>query len=227
MIPKIIHYCWFGSGPKPDSFIKYLATWKRCLPDYEIREWNEHYFDLAQYTYSREAYIMGSYAHVSDVCRMHVLYYYGGIYLDTDVEVIKSFDPFLKFRSFLGAETWNLGTGVIGAEAGEKWVYKFLQYYSRTHFIDILGHCVRTPNTKILQHKILPTLPAKFWPAIFPYDFFACKSWEDGALHTSESSVSIHHYAASWRRKDSFFKKLALRVKGFRVRFICRKRVKE
>lgn len=223
MIPKVIHYCWFGSGPKPDSFKKYLATWKRRLPDYEIREWNEHYFNLAQYTYSREAYIMGSYDHVSDVCRMHVLYHHGGIYLDTDVEVVGSFDPFLKLESFVGTETWLLGTGVIGAQPGAKWIEKFLHYYMRTHFIDVLGHCVRTPNTKILQRKILPSLPARYWPAIFPYDYFCCNNWEDGVIDVSGNSVAIHHFAASWRRKDNLLKKLALRVKGFSVRYFRRK----
>ena len=71
MIPKIIHYCWFGRGPKPEQLLRYMKTWQQMLPDYEIREWNESNFDVSQYVYSREAYAMGSYAHVSDVCRLH------------------------------------------------------------------------------------------------------------------------------------------------------------
>ena len=93
MIPKIIHYCWFGRGPKPAQLLRYMKTWQQMLPDYEIREWNESNFDVSQYVYSREAYAMGSYAHVSDVCRLHALYHCGGVYLDTDVEVVGSFDP--------------------------------------------------------------------------------------------------------------------------------------
>ena len=223
MIPKIIHYCWFGRGPKPEQLLRYMKTWQQMLPDYEIREWNESNFDVSQYVYSREAYAMGSYAHVSDVCRLHALYHCGGVYLDTDVEVVGSFDPYLKFESFVGTETWLVGTGVIGSQSGKKLLEEFLGYYSRTHFIDILGHCVRTPNTKILTRRILPALPAKYWPAIFPYDYFCGKSWEDGAVAKSENTVSIHNYAASWRRKDSIPKKLALWAKGFGVRFFGRK----
>lgn len=119
MIPKIIHYCWFGPNPKTEEFQGYLETWKKLLPDYEIREWNESNFDASKYLYSREASRLKSYAHVSDVCRLYALYNYGGIYLDTDVELLQSFNPFLKYESFLGTEVWMVGTGVIGSEAGQ------------------------------------------------------------------------------------------------------------
>ena len=92
MIPKKIHYCWFGHNKKSPEFEMFLATWKKHLPDYEIIEWNEDNFDVNAYRYSSEAYSMGCYAHVSDVCRIHVLNEIGGIYFDTDVEVLASFD---------------------------------------------------------------------------------------------------------------------------------------
>lgn len=225
MIPKIIHYCWFGPNPKTKEFLNYLETWKKLLPDYEIREWNESNFDVSQYLYSREAYAMDCYSHVSDVCRLHALYNYGGVYLDTDVELLRSFDSFLKYESFVGTETWLVGTGVIGSEPNTKWIRSFLDFYSHTHFINMFGHTVRTPNTKILTLKLLPSIPAHCWPAIFPKDFFSAKSWEDGSISLSENTVSIHHYAASWRRKNSLSKKMALLIKGFGVRYFNRKKI--
>lgn len=223
MIPKIIHYCWFGPNPKTEEFQGYLETWKKLLPDYEIREWNESNFDASKYLYSREASRLKSYAHVSDVCRLYALYNYGGIYLDTDVELLQSFNPFLKYESFLGTEVWMVGTGVIGSEAGAKWIELFLDYYSRTHFINIFGHAVRTPNSDILTKKLLPSIPARYWPAIFPRDYFSAKNWDDGTITKSVNTVSIHHYSASWRHKKTFREKIVMLFKGFGVRFLGKK----
>ena len=89
MIPKIIHYCWFGRNPLPQSAIKCINSWKKFFPDYEIKEWNEQNFDVNIIPYTSEAYQAKKYAFVSDYARMWVLYNYGGIYFDTDVEVIK------------------------------------------------------------------------------------------------------------------------------------------
>ena len=101
MIPKIIHYCWFGRKPKSEEFNKYLESWKRFCPDYEIKEWNESNFDLNKNDYCREAYEAKKWAFVADYVRLKVLEKYGGIYMDTDVELIKSLDKFLHYNAFM------------------------------------------------------------------------------------------------------------------------------
>lgn len=140
MIPKIIHYCWFGGKEKPESVLAMIRSWKEYLPEYEIREWNESNFDVQGFSaFTREAYATRNYAHVSDVARLKALYDCGGIYLDTDVEVVGSFDPFLGCRSFCSAEHRFIGTGAIGAEKGSEWLYVFLNHYKSAHFITLWG----------------------------------------------------------------------------------------
>ena len=101
-IPKIIHYCWFGKGPKPELAIKCIESWKKYCPDYEIKEWNEDNFDLNYNAYVKEAYENKKWAFVTDVVRLYALVNYGGIYMDTDVEVIKPLDEFLTLSGLSG-----------------------------------------------------------------------------------------------------------------------------
>lgn len=105
MIPKIIHYCWFGRGSLPELAQKCIASWKKYLPDYEIKEWNEDNFDVNIIPYTAEAYAQKKYAFVSDYARFWILYKYGGIYFDTDVEVIRSIDDIIAKGNFMGFET--------------------------------------------------------------------------------------------------------------------------
>ena len=101
MIPKKIHYCWFGKNPKPQKVLDCIASWRQLLPEYEIIEWNEKNFDISQNMYAREAYEAGKYAFVSDFARLKILYDEGGIYLDTDIEVVQNFDEFLRHGAFI------------------------------------------------------------------------------------------------------------------------------
>ena len=105
MIPKIIHYCWFGGNPLPESAKKCIASWRKFLPDYQIKEWNEDNFDVNSIPYTQEAYEAKKYAFVSDYARFWILYKYGGLYFDTDVEVIKSFKELLENEAFAAFET--------------------------------------------------------------------------------------------------------------------------
>ena len=216
MIPKIIHYCWFGRKDKPESFCRYLKTWEEYLPDFEIIEWNEDNFDVNYWLYSREAYATGNFAHVSDVCRIYVLNVYGGIYLDTDVEVCRSFDGFLSDKTFVGMESTEcIGTCVIGSEANVQWLNMLIEYYENTHFINLFGHCVRTPNTVIISKKILPHLSKSELPTIYPIGYFC--DWEK---HESRNSIvfAVHHYHASWRKKRSLWQKMKSLWVGFKIR---------
>lgn len=104
MIPKIIHYCWFGRNPLPKSAIKCIESWKQFFPDYQIKEWNEDNFNVNITLYTREAYEKKKYAFVSDYARYWILYNYGGLYFDTDVEILKSFDSIIEKGPFMGAE---------------------------------------------------------------------------------------------------------------------------
>ncbi len=155
MTPKIVHYCWFGKKEKPESFYRWLETWKRVLPDYEIKEWNESNFNVDYCDYSREAYNMRNYAFVSDVCRVYALYMEGGIYLDIfmDVDVCKS-DEYIIYGP---VRTFRHGDELVGTVlrhdfAGIDWVKKaewtesFLYYYINHHFINPYCSDISTEN---------------------------------------------------------------------------------
>ena len=123
MIPKIIHYCWFGRKKKPQDVINNIRNWQIVMPDYQIKEWNEDNFDLNSMTFTKEAYLVKKYAYVSDVVRLYALMTEGGIYLDTDVRALKPFDSYLHHSSFIGLEaTSRLSTAVIGAMKATPWI---------------------------------------------------------------------------------------------------------
>ena len=223
MIPKTIHYCWFGRQPKPPGVLTYIATWRAAMPDYDIIEWNEDNFDIDFCDYSREAYATRNFAFVADVCRLKVLYEHGGIYLDTDIEVLRPFDPYLHHRSFCGYENRWIGTGVIGAEMGCHWIGIFLDYYRTTHFIDIFGHAVRKSNTRLLTTLIMPKIQEDQRPEIYPIDYFCAKNWETHELAVTPNTVSIHHYACSWaKKKRSLLARLRMRLQGLHIRYFSR-----
>ena len=135
MIPKIIHYCWFGGNPYPEDVKKCIESWKKNLPDYEIREWNEGNFDFNQIPYTKEAYETKKWAFITDYVRLHALNLYGGIYMDTDVEILKSLDPFLHEKGFAGFERIDgIQTGLMAAEKGHPFIRELKQEYEKLHF---------------------------------------------------------------------------------------------
>lgn len=199
MIPKIIHYCWFGGKEKPKEVNDYILTWKRVLPDYQIIEWNESNFDLNFNQYVKEAYDKKKYAFVSDVCRLYALKEMGGVYLDTDVEVLKSFDSFLnKESSFLGEEQKGklLGTAVIGAEPCCPWICRFIELYDTLFFVKKNGTLDITPNTERLTQFLKKS--EILGPKIYPIDFFCAKDYKSGRVTITDNTVCVHHYAESW-----------------------------
>lgn len=207
MIPKKIHYCWFGRGKKSDLIEKCIASWKKFLPDYEIKEWNEDNFDVNSVRFVKEAYEMRKWAFVTDFVRLYALHTEGGIYLDSDVEVLKPLDRFLEHPAFTGFEMPGYClTGIMASEKGGAWVYDMLKEYYDRRFILEDGKLNTEPNlsyaTKIMQARGADLsgkhLSDPGYVEIYPRDFFCPKRHEDGKIVLTENSYTIHHFAGSW-----------------------------
>jgi hypothetical protein len=206
-IPKKIHYCWFGGKSKPDLVKKCIESWKKKLIDYEIIEWNEENFDIHCCSYVKEAYESGKFAFVSDYVRVLALYNFGGIYLDTDVEVFKSFDDFLHHESFWGFEQENyIATSTIGAAKGNALIKLFLDSYENKKFIKEDGSYDSLTNvaiiTELLKKKGLIANGeyqeikgfGVFYPQTYfsPYDYINCRKF------ITEKTYVMHHFYKSW-----------------------------
>lgn len=224
MIPQIIHYCWFGGNPLPEDAKKCIASWKKFLPDYEIKEWNESNFDINCCSYVKEAYEMKKFAFVSDYARFWILFHYGGLYFDTDVEVIKNMDHIISKSNFMGFEKSlsdallgiNLGLG-IGSAPNEPLFKTILEHYQKRAHFTFGDHTVVTITTSILkdfgfvnEHKLQQV--ANF--IIYPADYFCPMDSTTGIITITDNTVSIHHYSCSWLNKKSFRFKLHLLKNG-------------
>ena len=229
MIPKIIHYCWFGRNPLPELAQKCIASWKKYLPDYEIKEWNEDNFDVNIIPYTAEAYAAKKYAFVSDYARFWVLYKYGGIYFDTDVEVIRPIDDIIAKGNFMGCETNAKKDGSnaeiaapglgLGVNPGLGLVKKMLDYYDGQHFVHeaVMRNQITVVHiaTKVLQDNGLKNVPGiqqvgNVW--IYPSEYFCPINVTTGRIHVEKNTRTIHHYAGTWVDKKfsikEFVKKL-------------------
>lgn len=217
MIPKIIHYCWFGRNPLPESAIKCINSWKKFLPDYEIKEWNEDNFDVNIIPYTKEAYEAKKYAFVSDYARFWILYRYGGLYFDTDVEVIKGMDDIVERGPFMGIEVVSpdsqtppqVAPGLgLGAIAGMPLYKDILSYYDTMHYLDEYGQTstvtVVAHNTKVLLEKGLKCtneIQEVAGVTIYPKEFFNPLNDNTGELKITENTRSIHWYSSTWEAK--------------------------
>lgn len=209
MIPKIIHYCWFGGKPLPQETLNYIESWKKYCPDYEIKEWNETNFDIDRYQYAREAYNAGKYAFVSDVARLVALDKEGGVYLDTDVELLKSFDSFLRHPAFTGFESaTHLTSGIIGAEKGNKFISDNLATYETRRFLLADGKTDTTANVVGLTDYMLgrglrldnslQDFPGLI--TVYQREYFCPKKSEIfGYKNLPEKAHAIHYFNGSWQ----------------------------
>lgn len=222
MIPKIIHYCWFGRNPLPPLAIKCIESWKKYCPDYEIKEWNEDNFDLDLFPYTREAYDNRKFAFVTDVVRLYALYHEGGIYMDTDVEVLKPIDRFLTHHAFSGFEDeHNVPTGIMASEKSGKWAKDNLEYYADRHFLLADKSFDLTTNVTTITNYMLPlglrqNNTYQDFPNLitfYPKDYFCPKSYEDGKIYLTDNSYTIHHFAGSWvSEEEKYAKKIKSRI---------------
>lgn len=208
-IPKIIHYCWFGGNELSTLAQKCIESWKKYFPEHKIIEWNETNFDINCCQYVKNAYAEKKWAHVSDYVRFYVLYKYGGIYFDTDVQVINSFSDILENGAFMGCEKWegaiNTGLG-FGVPQKNPFIKSILEEYENSSFYNSKGQAdiyytvvVRVTN-KMKELGFTPSCkPQKICNiTIYPKDYFNPMVYETGELKITKNTKSIHWYDASW-----------------------------
>lgn len=221
MIPKVIHYCWFGHSKLPKKAKRCIASWRKFLPDYEIKEWNEDNFDVNIIPYTAEAYKAKKYAFVSDYARFWILYHYGGVYFDTDVEVIKPMNDLINNGAFMGAETSvergqrlyvNPGIG-LGAEPNHVFLKECMDLYNNLIFKYVKGEWTKTVcqyTTELLEaHGLRQTdeIQTVEGLTIYPWDFMCPISTEGHIMHKTHNTVSIHYFAGTWKSPSQQFEK--------------------
>ncbi len=215
-IPKIIHYCWFGGNPFSELEKKCIDSWKKYMPDYEIKEWNESNFDIECCEYVKEAYQAKKWAFVSDYARYKILYECGGIYLDTDVELLKPLTDIVACGNYMGCENYdefemkvNPGLG-CAAVARHPFYKEIIDDYEKSHFIkddgtfDLDCTIVKRTTDLLKKHGLVDTMEIQNIDDIYiyPSEYFSPKGNTDGKLRLTDNSYSIHHYKASWVTKS-------------------------
>lgn len=231
MIPKIIHYCWFGNNPLPKMAKECIDSWKKFFPEYEIIEWNETNFDIAVNDYVKEAYRCKRFAFVSDYARFWILYNYGGLYFDTDVKVIKSMDDIIERGAFMGFET-PIASGIplyvapglgMGCPKESPLIKDFIDIYDDLHFIGSDGSqnlitIVQLINGILLDNGLKASTQIQrvkdFY--IYPKDFFNPYDAVSDKYVVTENTRSIHYFAASWKTSKEKFMESIKRIFGDR-----------
>lgn len=240
MIPKTIHYCWFGHTPKPEFVLKYIQTWRDFMPDYEIKEWNEDNYDITKCQYMADAYKEKKWAFVSDYARIDVIYQNGGIYLDTDVEVVKNFDDLLQEDMFCGfesrdplmdkykmsyEESVNLGLG-YGAIKGHKALkeildlYKDLSFYNKDGSLNLLA-CPHYQTEILMKYGLIPNRQTQRFDGGIAYspEYFCPQSnITDKMICLTPKTYSIHHFSGTWANSfpiEMKLKKILRRYIGY------------
>lgn len=207
-IPKIIHYCWLGGNPKPESVLKCIDSWKKYCPDYEVKEWNESNLDITINDYTKQAYEAKAWGFVPDYLRLWIIYNYGGIYLDTDVQMVRNFDPLLNDKGFSGFEddehiAFGLG---FGAEAGNQLIKKHMQVYDDLKFLNFDGSLNRTPSPAYTTSVMMAdgfrmndgSIQRVNSFVCYPPEYFCPKNFSTGITKVTKNTYSIHQFDASW-----------------------------
>lgn len=213
MIPKIIHYIWFGGNPYPPKVQYCMETWRKYLPDYEFHIWNEDTFDVNSIQFTKEAYANKKWAFVSDYVRVYALHKYGGWYLDTDVEVLRSLDGLSNHKMVLGTDDGGYLSVVMGSEPQHFFWSRMLDLYSNLKFINPDGSLNQEVNNTYLQNELgkfgyvienkLQKLDDDI--IIFPDDYLHVCSLTSGKRHLTENSYTIHWHTLLWINKKTRF----------------------
>ena len=207
MIPKIIHYCWFGRGPKPELAQKCIESWRRWCPEYEIVEWNEDSFDINSKRYVKEAYEAKKFAFVTDYVRLYAMYTVGGVYMDTDVMLLKSLDEYLCHEIFAGFETKDkIQTGIMASVQGQAIIGQLLEYYNEISFLNKDGTLNLTTNVETITNIMLSK---GFVPngefqivdgfTIYPTNIFCPDHKKLGDSIYMADTATIHYFSGSWK----------------------------
>ncbi len=229
MIPKVIHYCWFGNKKIPRRFKRYIKTWKKYCPDYEIKEWNETNYNTNQNLFIQEAAKAKKWAFVSDYLRFDVLEKYGGIYLDIDVELLKSFDPLLKYSGFCGFECSNYVNfgSAVGSEPHNPIIKEMKEYIQELHYSK---ETFKNETGPIIQTKIFMKHGMKNDQTeqeiegfhIFPPEYFCPMNYSQIIDNLTKNTYSIHHFAATWFDKKEL-RKFKWNNFKTRIKFVLKK----
>ena len=233
MIPKIIHFCWLSSDKYPNKIAHCISTWKKYLPDYEIRLWDLNRFDIESSIWCKEAFEAKKYAFAADYIRCYALYNEGGIYLDSDVEVLKSFDELLHLPYFIGEEQGgNIELAVMGCEKGWDFLGEMLAYYKERHFLIDDGYdmitlpCIMSEviRNKYQYRSIKELSDFKTESKIennnlnvFKPEYFSPKYPNSFRCDCTNKTYAIHHFAASWYPMDKKLFRLTRKLFGFKV----------
>ena len=221
MIPKIIHYCWFGGNEKSELVKKCIETWEKYLPEYEIIEWNESNFDVNCCEFTKRAYENRKWAFVADYARLKALKEHGGIYLDTDIELVKPFDEYLLHHQMFTCfeDLTHISTGCVGAVANHEVLNKFIDIYYK--YFDEEDNKGFIPNTEILSSMLFPNgvetidnIAELENITIYTRDYFLAKDYVSGKVTKTDNTYCIHHYDGTWKSgKDKFFDKIKLGIR--------------
>lgn len=221
MIPKIIHYCWFGHSEYPEKVKYCMKSWKTFMPDYKFVFWNEDNFDLNSVQFVRQAYDAKKYAFVSDYVRIYALKNYGGIYLDTDIEVVKSFDNILNSKAVFGTDESGYLTAFMAAEANHPYFIQLLDLYDNMNFLQKDGTMNTEVNNTWMQNilrsygyqkkNVMQNLEQGI--IIYPCEYFHAKSLTSGKLMDTENTYCIHHHTLLWvNTKTRIIKFVRMRI---------------
>lgn len=216
MIPKTIHYCWFGGNPLPELAQKCIASWKKYCPDYEIIEWNESNFDIQSCAYASEAATAKKWAFVSDYARFKIIYDHGGVYFDTDVELLKPLNEILDKGGFMAIESYptskqperNFGVAPglgLAAVAGDPLYLDLIDKYHALHFLNedgsqnqktIVEYTTEYLKTRgLVEENCIQCIAGNY---IYPKEYFCPMDDIEGTIEITDKTYSIHHYSASW-----------------------------
>lgn len=231
-IPKILHYCWFGNNKYPKDVKKYMESWRKYFPDYKIIRWDESNFDINCCQYVKDAYKEKKWAFVTDYVRLYALVKYGGIYLDTDVEILKPLDLFLKYDAFSSFQpnpdnTYTITTGIMGCKKGFLFFDEILSDYNDLSFYKEDGTLNDTPNVEYItnicikyglklnnKHQSIKGLE------IFNNEYFCPKNWKTRKLDLTSNTYTIHHFKGSWIPKRQRLQSIKLdKCKNFEKKF--------
>lgn len=213
MIPKIVHYIWFGGNPYPPKVQHCIKSWKTHLPDYKFILWNENTFDVKTCKFTQQAFENKKWAFVSDYVRIYALYNYGGWYLDTDVEIIRPLNPFENKRIVLGVDENGALTALMGSEKGHSFWKTLLDKYNGMHFILKNGKFNMTVNNIYIQAELSKYgyqvkndyQELKDGIFVYPDDYFHVAWLERGKIHFTNNTYAIHWHTLLWTSKRSHY----------------------